>query len=111
MPLDVHMAKFLIFASLFQCLDAALTIAVNLCIISTVTFTDSHYLIKAALNSKSPFVSPFGRESEADAAKQGFNQHNSDFLAIYEAYKGWRKACAAGRWKDYCRKNFLSHQV
>jgi len=49
----VHMAKFLLMSVIFKCLDPALTIA-------------------AALNSKSPFVTPFGREAEADKAKQFF---------------------------------------
>jgi ATP-dependent RNA helicase DHX29 len=45
--------KFLLTAALFRCLDPALTIA-------------------AALNSKSPFISPFGHEQEADRAKIAF---------------------------------------
>ncbi|KAG6842553.1 hypothetical protein C0991_000079 [Blastosporella zonata] len=53
LPTDVHLGKFLLTAALFRCLDPALTIA-------------------AALNSKSPFLSPFGFEQEADRAKQGF---------------------------------------
>jgi ATP-dependent RNA helicase DHX29 len=51
--MDVHLGKFLLNAALFRCLDPALTIA-------------------ATLNSKSPFVTPFGLESQADAAKQSF---------------------------------------
>jgi ATP-dependent RNA helicase DHX29 len=53
LPTDVHLGKFLLTAALFRCLDPALTIA-------------------AALNSKSPFVSPFGMEQEADRAKNSF---------------------------------------
>jgi ATP-dependent RNA helicase DHX29 len=53
LPTDVHLGKFLLIATLFRCLDPALTIA-------------------AALNSKSPFVSPFGLEQEADRAKNSF---------------------------------------
>ncbi|KAG6820381.1 hypothetical protein H0H93_001352 [Arthromyces matolae] len=53
LPTDVHLGKFLLTATLFRCLDPALTIA-------------------AALNSKSPFVTPFGLEQEADRAKQTF---------------------------------------
>lgn len=53
LPTDVHLGKFLLYAVILQCLDPALTIA-------------------AALNSKSPFVSPFGFEEEADRAKNGF---------------------------------------
>ena len=53
LPMDVHLGKFLLVAAMFRCLDPALTIA-------------------ATLNSKSPFVTPFGFESQADAAKKGF---------------------------------------
>ncbi|KAH8915725.1 P-loop containing nucleoside triphosphate hydrolase protein [Atractiella rhizophila] len=91
LPLDVHLAKFLIFSCLFQCLDAALTIA-------------------AVLNSKSPFVTPFGRENEADTVKRSFKVENSDFLAFYKAYVMWRQACQSNSFREFCRKNFLSHQ-
>ena len=53
LPTDVHLGKFLLISTLFRCLDPALTIA-------------------AALNSKSPFVSPLGLEQEADRAKSSF---------------------------------------
>jgi ATP-dependent RNA helicase DHX29 len=53
LPTDVHLGKFLLIAALFRCLDPALTIA-------------------AALNSKSPFVTPLGLEQEADRAKNSF---------------------------------------
>ena len=53
LPTDVHLGKFLLIATLFRCLDPALTIA-------------------AALNSKSPFVTPLGLEQEADRAKNSF---------------------------------------
>ena len=53
LPTDVHLGKFLLIAALFGCLDPALTIA-------------------AALNSKSPFLAPFGFEQEADRAKNSF---------------------------------------
>jgi ATP-dependent RNA helicase DHX29 len=53
LPTDVHLGKFLLIATVFRCLDPALTIA-------------------ATLNSKSPFVSPLGMEQEADRAKASF---------------------------------------
>jgi len=53
LPTDVHLGKFLLIATLFRCLDPALTIA-------------------ATLNSKSPFVAPLGLEQEADRAKALF---------------------------------------
>jgi ATP-dependent RNA helicase DHX29 len=53
LSLDVHLGKFLIMACLFQCLDPALSIA-------------------ATLSSKSPFITPFGHEAQADLAKNSF---------------------------------------
>lgn len=53
LPTDIHLGKFLLLAAVFNCLDPALTIA-------------------ATLNSKSPFVRPFGAEDEADRAKEAF---------------------------------------
>jgi ATP-dependent RNA helicase DHX29 len=53
LPMDVHLGKFIIVAAIFRCLDPALTIA-------------------ATLNSKSPFITPFGFEAQADSAKKGF---------------------------------------
>lgn len=91
-PLDVHMGKFLLIATLFKCLDAALTIA-------------------AALNSKSPFVTPFGRESEADLAKASFRVGDSDFLTIANAFNSWRRAVGQKHHFIFCRKSFLSHQT
>lgn len=53
LPTDVHLGKFLLIATVFRCLDPALTIA-------------------ATLNAKSPFVAPIGKEDAADAAKLTF---------------------------------------
>ncbi|EPQ28968.1 uncharacterized protein PFL1_03258 [Pseudozyma flocculosa PF-1] len=91
LPLDVHMGKFLLTASLFKCLDPALTIA-------------------AALNAKSPFVTPFGKEAEADRAKQSFKLGDSDFLTIANAFNGWRRSVALNHHQVFCQKSFLSPQ-
>lgn len=61
LPTDVHLGKFLLTATLFRCLDPALTIA-------------------ATLNSKSPFLSPFGLEQEADRAKASFRIGMADTI-------------------------------
>lgn len=53
LPTDVHLGKFLLIATVFRCLDPALTIA-------------------ATLNAKSPFIVPIGKEDAADAAKLTF---------------------------------------
>jgi ATP-dependent RNA helicase DHX29 len=60
LPTDVHIGKFLLMATIFRCLDPALTIA-------------------ATINSKSPFLTPFGHEKEADRAKSSFAKGSSLF--------------------------------
>ncbi|TRM65724.1 P-loop containing nucleoside triphosphate hydrolase protein [Schizophyllum amplum] len=96
LPTDVHLGKFLLMAALFRCLDPALTIA-------------------ATLNSKSPFLSPFGMEQEADRAKASFRMENSDFSTIHNAFATWRRVVTnpsnnASFVKRFCRDAFLSHQ-
>ncbi len=63
LPTNVHLGKFLLTAVLFRCLDPALTIA-------------------AALNAKSPFLSPMGQEQEAKRAKVSFK------LGMFKQYWG-----------------------
>jgi ATP-dependent RNA helicase DHX29 len=84
LPMDVHLGKFLIVSCLFGCLDAALTIT-------------------AALNSKTPWLTPFGREAEADLVKRSFKIENSDFLTLYNAYCLWRDACGNGYEREFTR--------
>lgn len=110
LPTDVHLGKFLLTATVFQCLDPALTIA-------------------ATLNSKSPFLTPFGKEDEAHWKKLSFRTgqlaipgtdvahksvaENSDFLTLHNAFSAWRRACANGTSAErkFCRESYLSHQV
>ncbi|KAF9068099.1 P-loop containing nucleoside triphosphate hydrolase protein [Rhodocollybia butyracea] len=93
LPTDVHLGKFLLIACVMRCLDPALTIA-------------------AALNSKSPFLAPFGLEQEADRAKASFKTENSDFLTLHAVFASWRRAASnnSGFVRKFCRQNFLSHQ-
>lgn len=93
----------ILFGAIFKCLDPVLTIA-------------------AALSFKSPFVRPFGKEDEADAARARFRVYNSDFLTIYKAYDNWRENYLEARENNtsnsslirkmriFCQKNFLSQQ-
>ncbi|EJT99916.1 P-loop containing nucleoside triphosphate hydrolase protein [Dacryopinax primogenitus] len=92
LPTDVHLGKFLLTAVLFRCLDPALTIA-------------------AGLNLKSPFITPFGHEAEADKAKLSFKIGNSDFLTLHNVFSSWRKVCnnPGGSVRTFCRKNYLSY--
>lgn len=104
LPVDVHIGKMILFGALFRCLDPILTIA-------------------AALSFKSPFIRPFGKEDEADAARARFHVNNSDFLTIYKAYDIWRetlvdlrdnqKSSASNlmrKMRKFCKDNFLSEQ-
>lgn len=67
--------------------------------------------VAATLSSKSPFITPFGREQEADTVKRSFKVENSDFLTFHRVLVGWREAIVAGNHMSYTRKNFMSHQV
>ncbi|CAO3643232.1 unnamed protein product [Mucor hiemalis] len=103
LPVDVHIGKMILFGAIFKCLDPILTIA-------------------AALSFKSPFIRPFGKEDEADAARARFRIDNSDFLTIYRAYEVWRehylnaikanpsKSSLMRTMRNFCKDNFLSQQ-
>ncbi|KAI9029584.1 P-loop containing nucleoside triphosphate hydrolase protein [Phycomyces nitens] len=99
LPVDVHVGKMILFGAIFQCLDPVLTIA-------------------ASLSFKSPFVRPFGKESEADVARARFQHAESDFWTIYMAYKAWRakllqvqgKPGWIRKMREFCSTNFLSQQ-
>ncbi|UPX09825.1 RNA helicase [Ascochyta rabiei] len=93
LPLDAHLGKLVLLASMFGCVDVAITIA-------------------AILSSKSPFLTPFGAKQRADIARLSFKTGDSDLLTTYNAYKAWRTVCTtAGRSEmQFCHKNFLSPQ-
>jgi ATP-dependent RNA helicase DHX29 len=93
LPLDAHLAKLVLLATTFACVDVAITIA-------------------AILSSKSPFLTPFGAKQRADIARLAFKKGESDLLTTYNAYNAWRAVCtSSGRSEmQYCHKNFLSPQ-
>uniref|UniRef100_A0A8C2SXM1 Putative ATP-dependent RNA helicase DHX57 n=1 Tax=Coturnix japonica TaxID=93934 RepID=A0A8C2SXM1_COTJA len=94
LPVDVRIGKLMLFGTIFRCLDPALTIA-------------------ASLAFKSPFVSPWDKREEANKKKLDFAVGNSDYLALLQAYKGWRLSTKEGPQAsyNYCRENFLSGRV
>ncbi|XP_075269515.1 putative ATP-dependent RNA helicase DHX57 isoform X3 [Opisthocomus hoazin] len=94
LPVDVRIGKLMLFGTIFRCLDPALTIA-------------------ASLAFKSPFVSPWDKKEEANKKKLQFAVGNSDYLALLQAYKGWRLSIKEGSQAsfNYCRENFLSGRV
>ncbi|CAK4644545.1 unnamed protein product [Aphanomyces euteiches] len=71
LPLDVRLAKMLLFAAVFGC-------------------TRPIAVIAALLETKSPFVSPFGQEKEAAAKRRLFqSDRNSDLLTDLNAFNAW----------------------
>uniref|UniRef100_A0A8C3RTR9 Putative ATP-dependent RNA helicase DHX57 n=1 Tax=Chelydra serpentina TaxID=8475 RepID=A0A8C3RTR9_CHESE len=94
LPVDVRIGKLMLFGTIFRCLDPALTIA-------------------ASLAFKSPFVSPWDKREEANKKKLEFAIGNSDYLALLQAYKGWRLSTKESSHASYsyCRENFLSGRV
>ena len=88
LPLDIRVAKIVIFGALLGCVDPALTIAATMS-------TD-----------RSPFLSPFDQRQAADNAHKLFRTENSDQLALLRAYEGWRTVranegvAAARRWSE-----------
>ncbi|XP_032881667.1 putative ATP-dependent RNA helicase DHX57 isoform X2 [Amblyraja radiata] len=91
LPVDVRIGKLMLFGAIFRCLDPTLTIA-------------------ASLAFKNPFVAPWDKREEANAKKLEFAVAHSDYLTIFQAYKGWTSALklSARAAYTYCRQNFLS---
>lgn len=90
MPLDVHLAKFLLIAVLFRCTDTALSIA-------------------AVLNVKSPFLTSMGRE--AGRGRGAFQQHDSDFLTLAAMFRAWRAAVERHQGAAFCSAHSLQADV
>ncbi|GCC26723.1 ATP-dependent RNA helicase DHX29 [Chiloscyllium punctatum] len=91
LPVNVRIGKMLIFGAIFGCLETVATIA-------------------AAMAEKSPFVTPINGKEEANLAKSALALANSDHLAIYKAYLGWKNVESDGYRAEmaYCKKHFLS---
>ncbi|KAL7987260.1 hypothetical protein Chor_006179 [Crotalus horridus] len=94
LPVDVRIGKLMLLGTIFRCLDPALTIA-------------------ASRAHKSPFISPWDKREEAFKKKLEFSIGNSDYLALIQAYKGWRQSSKESfqASSTFCRQNFLSENV
>uniref|UniRef100_A0A8C6V6M1 Putative ATP-dependent RNA helicase DHX57 n=1 Tax=Naja naja TaxID=35670 RepID=A0A8C6V6M1_NAJNA len=94
LPVDVRIGKLMLLGIIFRCLDPALTIA-------------------ASRAHKSPFISPWDKREVAFKKKLEFSIGNSDYLALIQAYKGWRQSSKESfqASSTFCRQNFLSENV
>jgi ATP-dependent RNA helicase DHX36 len=95
LPVDPRVGKMMIYGALFRCIDPALTIA-------------------ASMSARNPFVSPFDKRDEADAARKKFAHDGSDHLSILVAFSQWkekRQAQGERAAQNFVRDNFLSRQT
>ena len=92
LPVDPRVGKMMMYGALFQCTDPALTIA-------------------ASMSARSPFVSPFDKRDEADAARKEFAMEGSDHLTTLNAFNTWkemRRTKGEKATQVFLRDSFLS---
>lgn len=92
LPVDPRVGKMMIYGALFQCTDPALTIA-------------------ASMSARSPFVSPFDKRDEADAARKEFATEGSDHLTTLNAFNTWkdmRRTKGEKATRAFLQESFLS---
>ncbi|RKP07362.1 P-loop containing nucleoside triphosphate hydrolase protein, partial [Thamnocephalis sphaerospora] len=95
LPIDVRLAKMLVYATVFRCLDPILTIA-------------------AAMSFKSIFVQSYDRQREVDTATNAFRMGDSDMLTRYNAYCAWYVTQTTKKRMipiEFCRRNYLDQQT
>ena len=92
LPVDPRVGKLMIYGSLFGCVNPALTIA-------------------ASMSARSPFMSPFDKREQADAARKEFATDDSDHLTVLNAFNQWkdlRKRKGDRAVQTFLRDSFLS---
>lgn len=86
----------MIYGALFNCVDTALTIA-------------------ASMSARNPFMSPFEKRDEADAAKKEFSTEESDHLTTLTAFNKWKELKRSARGKSsiktFLNESFLSQMT
>jgi len=95
LPVDPRVGKMMIYGALFGCIDPALTIA-------------------ASMSARNPFMSPFDKRDEADAARKEFATAESDHLTTLEAFNQWkeiRRTNGERATQSFLRENFLSRMT
>ncbi|WVQ98990.1 hypothetical protein IAU59_006122 [Kwoniella sp. CBS 9459] len=92
-PVDLRLAKMLVLATIFKCLDPILTIA-------------------ALLSAKPLFTSPMEKRDESKKARESFAWARSDLLTdvrAYDAAVGLRsKGESHGAVRQFCEQNFIN---
>lgn len=95
LPTDIKVGKMLLMGAIFQVFDAISTCA-------------------AILETKSPFVAPFGCNAEMQAARKKFFVGQSDLLTDVNAYEKWRQQFLVTKnnraEKTFCQQFFLSRR-
>lgn len=90
LPIDVRLAKLLIFGCILRCIDPVLTIA-------------------AVLSGRSPMMSPADKRDEARRAQERFVVKGSDHLTLCNAYNAFDAAGGQSAKRKLCRDHFLSY--
>ncbi|CED84855.1 atp-dependent rna helicase a [Phaffia rhodozyma] len=88
-PVDLRLAKMLVLAAIFKCLDPIVTIA-------------------AILSSKPLFLSPMDKRDQAQKARAQFVTANSDLLTDAKAYTACADIKGFSGQRLFCEENFLS---
>lgn len=86
LPVDVRIAKLLIFSTILRCLNPILTIC-------------------AVLSYHSPFLSPLDCRDEAKQIQQKFKKCKSDHISYHIAYEAY---CNDKSKHKFCKDNFIS---
>jgi len=91
-PIDVQLAKMMLYAAMLHCLDPVLTIA-------------------ASMGNQSPFLSPINQREEARRAHQKLCVEKSDHLSLLKAYHKWTQALSDKKERVFCNVNYLSNNA
>lgn len=89
LPIDLRLAKVLLFGAIFRCVDPAATIAA--CIGA----------------GRSPMLSPPDKRAESREAHKQFIVRHSDHLTLLQIYAAWERTPQRER-RRWCGRNFLS---
>jgi ATP-dependent RNA helicase DHX36 len=90
LPVHPLVGKMLVFAALFKVVEPVAVIA-------------------ASLTTKSAFIIPTERRTDADLDRRFLGQERqSDHYASWQAYKGWEAASRQGYERHYCDQHHLS---